>query len=129
MTRVRIRQTSQRRPSWAAPVRRVRRAVGRSMRALAECCRRIEASQGCHARKPHAATRYLKHANLTLRLAARHLDRASSRIGDAMQALACARYEGTGAPAAMIELTQRFLDVAGRVAQTSHRIEHTAAMI
>jgi hypothetical protein len=46
-----------------------------------------------------------------------------------MRALARAPHEGAGAPAAMIALTQRFLDVARRVAHASNGIECTAAMI
>jgi len=110
-------------------MRRVRRAVCSSLGALADSCRRLEESEGCHARRPRAATRYLRHANLLLRRAAQHLGRASERMGDATQALAHAPHDGAGAPAVMIELTQRFLDVAGRVAETSNRIECTAAMI
>jgi hypothetical protein len=129
MTRVRIRQTSQRRPSWVAPVRRARRAVRRSLVAVEESCRRIEESEGCHARRPRAATRHLRRANLALGRAAEHLGRVTRGMGHAMQALACAPYEGAGAPAAMIELTQRYLDAAGRVVRTMNRIDCTAAMI
>lgn len=129
MTRIRIRQTSQRRPSWVTPVRRLRRAVRNSLNALHESCRRLEESEGCHARKPLAAIRYLQNANLSLRRAAQHLGRASVRMNDALDALARAPHEGAGAPAAIIELTQRFIDVAGRVAQTSNRIECTRALI
>jgi hypothetical protein len=87
--------------------------VCRSLGALADSCRWLEESEGCHARRPRAASRYLQHANLSLRRAAEHLSRASFRMDDAMQALARAPHEGAGAAAAMIELTQRFLDGAG----------------
>jgi hypothetical protein len=129
MTRVRNRQTSQRRPSWVAPMRRVRRAVCSSLDALADSCRRLAESEGCHARKPRAASRHLEHATVSRRRAAEHLDRAARRMDVALQALARAPHEGAGAPAQMIELTQRFLDAAGRLAQTSNRIECMRAMI
>ena len=125
----RVRQTSQRRLSWVAPVRRVRRSVSRSLRALEESCRRLEESERRGARQPRAATRNLQRANDSLIRAAGHLGRASFGLDGAMQALAGAPQEGAGAPAAMIELTQRFVDVAGRVAHTSNRIERTMAMI
>jgi len=75
-------------------MRRLRRAVRNSLNALHESCRRLEESEGCHARKPLAAIRYLQNANFSLRRAAQHLGRASVRMNDALDALARAPHEG-----------------------------------
>jgi hypothetical protein len=125
----RLGQTSQRRPSWVAPVRRFRRAVGCSLRALEESCRELGESERCREHRPRAAARSLLHAKDSLTRAAGHLGRASVRMGDAMQALAVAPQEGAGAPMAIIEATGRFVEVAGRVAHASNRLKQAMVMV
>ena len=110
-------------------MRRFRRALGCSLRAVEESCRELSESERCRENRPRAAARSLLHAKDSLTRAAGHLCRAGVRMGDAMQALAVAPHEAAGAPAAIIEATGRFVEVAGRVAHASNRMKAAMAMV
>jgi len=120
MKRTRLQPSSQGRPSWVSPLRRVRRAVRNSLRALEQSTCRLEESEHRRHKQPHAAMRQLQQAHGSLTRAAEHLGRAGVVMNEALPALA-------GAPAAMIELTRAWVDLAGRVAETSNRIDDASA--